>query len=463
MAMGSRTLLSAVSLFILCTKCLCSPPPPRASSILVIGETTSVQQTHSSFLSALEERGRTVSFKDASDPSIQLKKDGVYVYDGIVMLAPHASLQTKLPVSRMMDFVDSGGDLFVASDSGYSSYTEKLVEAIGVDLDERTNIMVDYQYQHDSFSDTNQTYIRAGGWVDVVFAPRADQASKTVDDGATCSATDIAFHGAGGTLFTDNELVQPLLWGSGSSFGRKAGTRKVLTKVPRVAGSGSVLAAGVCTRTGSRAAWFGSMSALSDEAFRKAGDAHASSLKRMLQWAVTETGQLRVVRVSHGRAEDGGASDDGGPADYRVKDVIEFAIQVQEWDGAKARWVGFETDDMQVEFVMMDPWVRTRLRTQPGSGGVYKAKIQVPDQIGVYKFKVEYVRPGYSGIFLEKVVAVRPFLHNEYERFIPMAAPYYVASFSMMAGVFILGVVLLFGGDSAWLSNPDGPDRKKTE
>lgn len=461
--MGFRIIVSILALSVLSSQCLCSPPPPRGSSILVIGETSAVKQTHSNFLSALKECGRKISFKDASDPSIELRKDGVYLYDAIVMLAPHASLQTKLPVSRMMDFVDSGGDFFVASDTGYSSYTEKLVEAIGVDLDERANIMVDYQLQHDAIDEANHTYIRAGGWVDVVFSPKEGQAVETVDDVSSCSANDIAFYGAGGSLFTDNELVQPLLWGSASSFGRQAGVTKELTKVPRVAGSGSVLAAGVCTRVGSRAMWFGSMSALSDTVFKSAGDAHASSLKRMLQWTVAEAGQLRVARVAHGRAEDGGAGDDEGPADYRVKDVIEFLIQVQEWDGSKGEWIAFETDDMQVEFVMMDPWVRTRLRTEPGSGGVYKAKIQVPDQIGVYKFKVEYLRAGYSGIFLEKVVAVRPFLHNEYERFIPMASPYYVASISMMVSVFILGVVLLFGKDSTWLVNPDEANSKKTE
>lgn len=462
-----RAQVASVAIFVsvLAATCECLPPSPRSPSVLVVGESGDVQHTHSQFLSALKDCGRTIAFKDASDPSIQLRKDGSYLYGGVVILAPHASLQSKLPVSRVMDFVDAGGDLFVATDTGYSSYTDKLVEALGVDLDDRSHVMIDYQHQHESLHDSNRTFIRAGGWVRTVFSPPGPAVSaKLDDDSGTCGPNDVVFHGAGGTLFTDNELVQPLLWGSGSSFGREPGSVNELSKIPRVAGSGAILAAGVNTRVGSRATWFGSMRALSDEVLEKAGSAHAAAVKSMAQWALAESGVLRIARVAHGRAEDGSPGGSGGPADYRVKDVVEFVVQVQQWDGGKGEWVGFETDDMQVEFVMMNPWVRARLRTEAGSGGVYKARIQVPDQIGVYKFKVEYVRPGYSSLFLEKVVAVRPFLHNEYERFIPMASPYYVASLSMMVGVIILGVVLLFGGDDiAWLSNGDDASSKKSE
>ncbi|KAK5837160.1 hypothetical protein PVK06_012970 [Gossypium arboreum] len=38
---------------------------------------------------------------------------------------------------------------------------------------------------------------------------------------------------------------------------------------------------------------------------------------------------------------------------------------------------------------------------------------------------------------------VRPYRHNEYERFIPAAYPYYGAAFSMMAGFFIFSFVHL--------------------
>ncbi|WRX30671.1 Dolichyl-diphosphooligosaccharide--protein glycosyltransferase 48kDa subunit - like 3 [Theobroma cacao] len=41
-------------------------------------------------------------------------------------------------------------------------------------------------------------------------------------------------------------------------------------------------------------------------------------------------------------------------------------------------------------------------------------------------------------------ILVRPYRHNEYERFIPIAYPYYGAAFSMMAGFLIFTFVHLY-------------------
>lgn len=41
-------------------------------------------------------------------------------------------------------------------------------------------------------------------------------------------------------------------------------------------------------------------------------------------------------------------------------------------------------------------------------------------------------------------VPVRPFRHNEYERFVPAAYPYYASAFSMLAGFILFGFVFLY-------------------
>ena len=38
-------------------------------------------------------------------------------------------------------------------------------------------------------------------------------------------------------------------------------------------------------------------------------------------------------------------------------------------------------------------------------------------------------------------------MHDQYERFIPSAYPYYASSFSMMAGVFVFALVFLYTKD----------------
>eukprot|EP00639_Heterosigma_akashiwo_P029114 CAMPEP_0194688364 /NCGR_PEP_ID=MMETSP0295-20121207/16880_1 /TAXON_ID=39354 /ORGANISM="Heterosigma akashiwo, Strain CCMP2393" /LENGTH=131 /DNA_ID=CAMNT_0039577017 /DNA_START=3 /DNA_END=399 /DNA_ORIENTATION=+ len=70
--------------------------------------------------------------------------------------------------------------------------------------------------------------------------------------------------------------------------------------------------------------------------------------------------------------------------------------------------------------------------TNDGQGG-YSTTLKTPDVYGVFKFHVLYRRPGLSVINFDTQVSVRPFKHDEYERFIPAAFPYYAGAFSTMA------------------------------
>jgi oligosaccharyltransferase complex subunit beta len=111
--------------------------------------------------------------------------------------------------------------------------------------------------------------------------------------------------------------------------------------------------------------------------------------------------------------------------------------------------------------------------------GLYSTSFKVPDVYGVFQFKVEYQRLGYTGVSLAKQVGhevpsflvpifipsigpssivrnkncisyfvclmqipVRPYRHNEYERFITSAYPYYAASFSTVRSTLIYSQVI---------------------
>lgn len=107
-------------------------------------------------------------------------------------------------------------------------------------------------------------------------------------------------------------------------------------------------------------------------------------------------------------------------------------------------------------------------------GGKYSVQFKLPDVYGVFQFKVDYNRLGYTHLYsstqvspllppstlgtlcpcapppcgqgpalLPSQVSVRPLQHTQYERFIPSAYPYYASAFSMMLGLFIFSVVFL--------------------
>jgi len=91
---------------------------------------------------------------------------------------------------------------------------------------------------------------------------------------------------------------------------------------------------------------------------------------------------------------------------------------------------------------MLDPYVRTLLKGD--DKGKYSVIFTVPDVYGVFSFKLDYRRMGYTNINLKNIKSVRPFRHDEYPRFLSMAYPYYLSSVSMVFGVFLLTVFLIF-------------------
>jgi len=135
------------------------------------------------------------------------------------------------------------------------------------------------------------------------------------------------------------------------------------------------------------------------------------------------------------------------PHAYRVKDLIEFSVTIEEYDVTRQSWVPFTGNDVQLELVMIDPYIRTTLKHD--SKGNFAAKFQVPDVYGVFKFVLHYQKLGYTFLDLTQQVSVHPFRHNEFERFIDVAFPYYASAFSMMAALFVFGFVFLYQKDES--------------
>ncbi|KAI9915184.1 hypothetical protein PsorP6_007125 [Peronosclerospora sorghi] len=88
------------------------------------------------------------------------------------------------------------------------------------------------------------------------------------------------------------------------------------------------------------------------------------------------------------------------------------------------------------------PYVRTTLSHD--DQGHSSVTFQAPDLCGIFLFRVLYRRLGLSTIFTTTQVSLRPFKHDDYERFIPAAYPYYASAFPMMVGVFLFSVYFLF-------------------
>lgn len=210
----------------------------------------------------------------------------------------------------------------------------------------------------------------------------------------------------------------------------------------------AVLVAGLQARNNARVVVSGSLALFSDKLFNSrvassTGDVKADRsgnekfVTELSKWALKERGVLRSSGARHHRfAETVEAST------YRVTDNVTFEVNIEQWNSESGKWAPFVADDVQLEFIMLDPYVRQYLNAD--KSGHYSLSFILPDQHGIYTFKVDYHKFGYTSIQIDTRVPVRPFRHDEFERFIPAAFPYYAASFSMLAGIVVFSFVFLY-------------------
>jgi oligosaccharyltransferase complex subunit beta len=116
---------------------------------------------------------------------------------------------------------------------------------------------------------------------------------------------------------------------------------------------------------------------------------------------------LKFGLVEHHRL-----GESGTPADYTINDNAEYSIEILTRKGDA--WVPFDGQDVYLEFVRIDPFVRTKLVKKSKSkilkysgiffhffsaDGKFVANFVIPDVYGVFKFNVDYDRLGYTHLF----------------------------------------------------------------
>lgn len=412
-----------------------SPESPTDRKILVLLDDFLIKSSHSIFFNSLQSRGYELDFKLADNPQITLQRYGQYLYDGLILFSPSTKqFGGNLNLGGVLEFVDSGRDLIIAADGNASDLTRDIATECGVDFDEDGEaVVIDHSSYAVSDAEGDHTLIASDGFIE----SDAIVGSKKIE-------APVLFKGIGHTLNAANSLVLKVLSASPSAYSAKPRTE--LSNSPSLTGSAISLVSVVQARNNARVLVSGSLDLFSNRLFgsavQKAGSSqkHAKSgneqfATELSKWVFHEKGHLKAVNVRHHKV-----GEETEPAMYRIKDDLEYFVEIYEWTGTS--WEPYVANDVQVQFYMMSPYVLKNLSTD--RKGLYSTSFKVPDVYGVFQFKVEYQRLGYTSLSLAKQIPVRPFRHNEYERFLTAAFPYYGASFSTMAGFFIFTFVYLY-------------------
>ncbi|KAG7269539.1 hypothetical protein CRUP_025263 [Coryphaenoides rupestris] len=371
---------------------------------LVLLDNMNIRDTHSLFFRSLADRGFDLSFKTADDPSLSLIKYGQFLYEHLIIFAPSVEdFGGNINVETITSFIDGGGNVLVAANSDIGDPLRELGSECGIEFDEEK---------------TAHTVIVAD----------PENLLKAPTIVGTPTNKPILFKGVGMVADPENPLVLDILTGSSTSY--SFFPDRPIAQYPHAVGKNTLLIAGLQARNNARVVFSGSMLFFSDAFFNSAVQKATPGSQRMHEetgnmelaealsrWVFKEAGVLRVGAVTHRKV-----GESTPPAAYTITDLVEYSVVIEML--SEGRWVPFNGDDIQLEFVRIDPFVRTYLKKK---GVKYSVQFTLPDVYGVFQFKV----------------SVRPLQHTQYDRFIPSAYPYYASVFSMMGGLFFFSIVFL--------------------
>jgi len=402
--------------------------------VLVLLDNLAIKESHSTFFKILSDQGFSLTYKTADDPSIVLKKYGAFLFDHVVLFAPSVEeFGGSLNVEGVTEFIDAGGNVLIAGNSLTGDVLREVASECGFEADEEGNSVID----HLNF-DVNLD----GGKHTLIATDSANLIDSAPIVGDKKSLGPILYEGTGLMVDHENPLVLEILTASSTAYSHNPD--EPITEYPHATGKGTVLVAGLQARNNARVVFAGSIDMFSDKLFgaqvsswsgKKAEKSGNQALAVALaRWCFKLSGVLRVKGVNHHLA-----GESGPPAiAYTIKDDVVYSIDIEEYQDGK--WVPYNGKDVQMEFHRIDPFVRLTLENKNGH---FEGKFKVPDVYGVYQFKVDYIRTGLTRLVSTTQFSVRPLRHDQYERFISSAYPYYASAFSMMIGVLMFSVVFL--------------------
>ena len=219
------------------------------------------------------------------------------------------------------------------------------------------------------------------------------------------------------TIYENNQVYGIVKGGPYTVSKRMDGSNQVVS-----VGNNIVLLAAIQGRNNARAIITGSLDMFSNELLKKSQGDNEAYISHLLGWVFQKQGVLRISHTMHKKVD----SEEMNPAVYTTYDDVQFECTIEEFHAETNTWVPHISDSIQLSFQMLDPYWRIPLEFENGK---YISKFKIPEKPGVFQFKIDYSKPGFTFLKHATKVTVRPFKHNEYPRFILQAYPYYITVF----------------------------------
>ncbi|ORY84936.1 dolichyl-di-phosphooligosaccharide-protein glycotransferase subunit [Protomyces lactucae-debilis] len=415
--------------------------------LAVILDAGTPKDDYSAFFGSLQQRGFDIHYAEPkSDFSFFHLEERAYDH---AILFPQKSkgLGPELTPQALSRFVEAGGNLLIGASSTMSPAIRDFARELGIELADRDSLMVDHFKADKEAKDDKHTTLLLDGFV------KSPILSSEVVKGAP-----VIFKGVGHAL-GNSPLLQPILQADSTAYSYDTKEEFEAAEAPWVAGKQAYLVSALQARNNARVVVAGSVDLFSDAAMtriiggKQAGNALFA--RDVTQWVFQEKAVIRAFGLRHALANT--TFEETLPSMYRVKNEVAFEIQMQQWKDD--RWVPYTAADVQLELIMLDPYIRANLEVAGTTTEAtrYIKTFMLPDHYGVFHFKVNYKRPGLSYIEERQQVTIRHYRHDEYPRFLSAAWPYYASTATVIAGFLVFSGLWLFNQPTAM------PDVKKAQ
>ncbi|RKP22941.1 Dolichyl-diphosphooligosaccharide--protein glycosyltransferase subunit WBP1, partial [Syncephalis pseudoplumigaleata] len=437
------------------------------SSVLVLLNQSGEEKQFSGFFGDLEARGFHLHYETPSADASQLElvRFGKRRFDHLVFFADQTKkFPEQLSAKALIKYVDHGGNILLTTGPQISETVRNFAMQFGVFYEERDTFVIDhFQYDHALDERGRHTTLALTQPLGTPGASLPPSLARWFD---FAPSTPVLYRGIG-HVTSANPMTSAVLTASDTAYSAETQDAQVVDDEPVAAGHEIALVSVFEGRNNARVAFTGSRDFFSDRrrmlawiivrhalmpampasSFQSSGNKALAT--QLAQWTLQEIGVLRVTKVLHHTADADPAQETSATA-YRIKDHVLYRIDIAEYDGE--HWRPFKADDVQLEAIMLDPYIRTNLTAGPPRSSTtakqtattFATEFQLPDVFGVYTFLVRYQRPGYTWIEQRDVVPVRPYQHDEYPRFLTIAYPYYTGAASVMLGFLLFCAVWLY-------------------
>ncbi|KAF2673085.1 dolichyl-diphosphooligosaccharide-protein glycosyltransferase subunit [Microthyrium microscopicum] len=398
--------------------------------LLVVLEEESKQSQYSSLWAQLKSRGYDLSFESPKSDKLSLFRLGERAYDHVILLPPAGKAYgPALSPKILLDFINSEGNILLGLTADHP--TPAAISSLLLELDihispDRQAVVVDH-FNYDSSSASEKH--------DVLVVP-TPKSLRTDLKNFFAGKLPIAFPRAvGQTLGNDSPLLAPILRASPNAYVYNPKEETETVEDLYASGEQIALVSALQARNSARLTVLGSVEALEDKWFdavvevngRTSKTQNSEFAKQLTAWTFKEVGVLKVGRVQHHlkSGSDGVLNEslypagDLNPKIYRVKNDVTFTIELSEY--SNDRLIPFTPDAndvVQLEFSMLSPFHRLRLEPSgtTANSTFFSTSFTLPDQHGIFNFRVNYKRPFLSNVDEKREVTVRHFAHDEWPR-----------------------------------------------